>query len=245
MKSKNKIKKPFYKQWWFILIVIVFIISGINDLFDNQTETELVSEYTENILLTADDFRTTTEENITEAPTTTAATIIVEPVTPAPSPEPTEITTTLEPQNEDIELITMNTTAEEYAEENITEAPTTTVAMIIVEPVTPAPSPEPTKPPTIPVVTPNNELSLVAITSPVARNEHATVTVRGLPNTEYTIDVHYPSGVSTADGLEKKKSDADGIVSWTWHIGGRTSQRNHYLIIQGSGASLRVDFTVN
>lgn len=57
----------------------------------------------------------------------------------------------------------------------------------------------------------------------VRRNEVVTITVKGNPNTEYTISVKYKSGhESKANGLGKAMSDADGNVSWTWRIGSRT-----------------------
>ena len=89
-----------------------------------------------------------------------------------------------------------------------------------------------------------SEITFVSMTTPVGKNEDATVTVQGLPNTEYDITVYYPSGISTAEGLEKKRSDADGNVSWTWRIGGNTSLQTHYLTITGGNSAITVYFTV-
>ena len=76
------------------------------------------------------------------------------------------------------------------------------------------------------------------------RNEYATVSIVGKPNTKYTITVYYKSGASTAEGLEPKTSDANGNVSWTWKIGGRTSPGTYRLVIAGGGESIERQFTV-
>ena len=81
----------------------------------------------------------------------------------------------------------------------------------------------------------DESLKLMHITSPVSRNETAEVTICGKPDTKYTIEVHYPSGVSKAKGLEDKASDAFGYVTWEWKIGGRTSLGEHMVRIIGGG----------
>ena len=90
-------------------------------------------------------------------------------------------------------------------------------------------------------------LQLVYISSPAGRNQNATVIVRGQPYTEYSIVVMYLTR-ATAQGVtgenERKMSDSEGYVSWTWLVGGRTSQQWHYLTISGGGETLRVNFEV-
>jgi len=114
-------------------------------------------------------------------------------------------------------------------------------------PVTPATTVTPT-PAVTSVPASSGELSLLSITSPVSHNETATVKVQGKPNTPYTIDVHYPSGISSAEGVsgsdKTKTSDSNGVVSWSWTIGSQTSKQTHYLIVSGAGQSLRVEFEV-
>lgn len=67
------------------------------------------------------------------------------------------------------------------------------------------------------------EVKLVSVTSPIDAGEIQTLTIIGKPDTEYVIHVIYKSSVSKADGLEKKKSDANGNVSWTWKVGTNTA----------------------
>ena len=67
------------------------------------------------------------------------------------------------------------------------------------------------------------EVKLVSVISPIDAGEIQTLTIKGKPDTEYVIHVIYKSSVSKADGLEKKKSDANGNVSWTWKVGTNTA----------------------
>ena len=63
-----------------------------------------------------------------------------------------------------------------------------------------------------------SNISLVSLTSPVSRGNNATISIKGLPNTAYDIDVMYSSGASKASGLEDKTSDSEGNVSWTFKV---------------------------
>lgn len=110
----------------------------------------------------------------------------------------------------------------------------------------PAPETEPPAIPTEPEIVepePETVLKLVFVTSPVNRNEKATLTIIGKPNTEYKISVYYSTTVSTASGLEKKTSDADGNVSWTWKVGGKTNAGEHRIVISGGDEKIETTFT--
>lgn len=78
----------------------------------------------------------------------------------------------------------------------------------------------------------------------VLRNEDAHVTILGTPGVEYDIDVHYSSGESTAKGLENKVADETGIVTWVWHVGGRTAAGTFRIVITGGGVTQTIYFTV-
>lgn len=88
-------------------------------------------------------------------------------------------------------------------------------------------------------------LRIVSVTSPASRNEMATLTIVGKPNTEYDINVYYSSGASTADGLENKVSDANGNVSWTWKVGGSTNPGEKRIVVSGGGEKVETTFIVN
>lgn len=145
--------------------------------------------------------------------------------------------------------------------QSLTPSPSTTpssdtntskaAALAPIPTTTPAPSPVSTPSATInpsssktPEPKKESKLELISITSPIDRNETATIKVKGSPNTEYDIDVFYSSSESSADGLENKTSDKDGYVSWSWKIGGKTKEGEHHLVVKGSSETLKVKFTV-
>lgn len=102
-----------------------------------------------------------------------------------------------------------------------------------------------TQPPTEPATQPANEgITFVSWPQTISRNETGTVTIKGKPNTSYTITVYYKSGPSTADGLEAKTSDGNGYVTWNWKIGGRTSFGTFKIVVSGGGDSQSVTFSI-
>ena len=110
-------------------------------------------------------------------------------------------------------------------------------------PATEPTEPEPTSPPaTEPEETEN--LQILSWPETIGRNETGTVKIKGKANTEYTITVYYKSGPSTAKGLEAKTSDADGYVSWSWKVGGRTTPGTYKIVVEGGGEKVTVEFTV-
>ena len=66
--------------------------------------------------------------------------------------------------------------------------------------------------------TTSSNINLVSLDSPVSKGSDVTVSIKGLPNTTYDIDVIYSSGASKASGLEDKISDSEGNVSWTFKV---------------------------
>lgn len=88
------------------------------------------------------------------------------------------------------------------------------------------------------------EISLVSITPPISAGSTASITVQGEPDTDYSITVMYSSGPSSADGLETKTSDSDGIVSWSWKIGARTKEGTYRISISGGGKSFSTSIEI-
>ncbi len=66
--------------------------------------------------------------------------------------------------------------------------------------------------------TTSSNINLVSLDSPISKESDVTVSIKGLPNTTYDIDVIYSSGASKARGLEDKTSDSEGNVSWTFKV---------------------------
>lgn len=129
---------------------------------------------------------------------------------------------------------TVETTAEETTEEETTVQPTTKEKR--TEPPTEKPAQAPTEAPT-PIVFTN-------YTNVVEAGSNAFVTIQGKPNTEYDIIVTYDSTTSTAQGLENKVSDDNGIVTWEWKVGTNTALGVHSITVRGGGQSGSVTFEV-
>ena len=150
--------------------------------------------------------------------------------------------------NREIESIqTDEPTEAQPATQTPTEAPTATPTPM----PTPTKTPKPTATPTpIPTATPKTVTRWMGITildysDTVSRGSYAYIKIQGAPNTEYDCEVEYKSGMSTADGLGTKQSDGNGIVSWKWKVGSRTSlDYTPTIYIDGGGDSISVDFEV-
>ena len=134
-----------------------------------------------------------------------------------------------------------------------TESPTPTATPTQAPTLTPKPTPtatpKPTKTPK-PTPTPKPVTRSVGITiidysDTVGRGEYAYIKIQGAPNTDYDCEVEYKSGMSTAQGLGVKQSDANGNVAWKWKVGSRTSlDYTPTIYIDGGGDSISVDFEV-
>ena len=66
-------------------------------------------------------------------------------------------------------------------------------------------------------------VALVSITSPVNHGNPASIAIKTAPGAACQITVTYKSGRSKAKGLIPKTSDGQGMVSWTWLVGSRTT----------------------
>lgn len=119
-----------------------------------------------------------------------------------------------------------------------TEAPTAPTSAAPTAPTSAAP----TAPTTAP--DPGSGFTVLEFPYTIGRNVTATVKIQASPNTEYKIQVYYTSGPSEAAGLEPKISDGEGIVSWSWKIGGKTAPGTYRIVISGGGQSREYEFTV-
>lgn len=86
-------------------------------------------------------------------------------------------------------------------------------------------------------------IKLISLTSPVNNGQTAEIKIKGEPNTVYSIGVYYASK-SSAAGLEDKKSDKLGNVSWSWRVGSRTKPGTYKIIISNNNAEFETAFTV-
>jgi hypothetical protein len=58
---------------------------------------------------------------------------------------------------------------------------------------------------------------------PVKPGRKATLVLRTEPGTSVDLSIVYKSGLSQAKHLGSATADASGLVSWTWHVSGRTT----------------------
>jgi hypothetical protein len=87
---------------------------------------------------------------------------------------------------------------------------------------------------------PNLTLNIVSVTSPVNAGAIATLRVITSPEALCEIAVYYKSGLSSAAGLEPKKADAFGNVSWSWKVGTRTTPGNWRIVVISSSGGKTV-----
>lgn len=73
----------------------------------------------------------------------------------------------------------------------------------------------------------------------------ASVSVHSQPNILATIEVDYKSGPSHAKGLEPKKADSSGQVSWSWKVGTNTTPGTYKVIIKDGSQSITKFLTVS
>lgn len=150
----------------------------------------------------------------TETPAEVATPVPAEPATVVPTAVPTE-TPTAVPTAVPTEMPTAVPTPVP------TEAPT--VVPTPLPTATRSPTPTPTVPPPDP--SPELFLDMVALTSPVTRGSEATLEARTLSGARCSLRVTLPSGSVSASGGTGAQPVAggDGVVSWTWRVGGGTT----------------------
>jgi hypothetical protein len=90
----------------------------------------------------------------------------------------------------------------------------------------------------------SNDVTILSIKSPVARNSYETVIAHVPPHTTASIEVDYKSGPSHAQGLEPKTAGDDGIVTWTWKVGGNTTLGTWPVTVTDNGQSAKATFEV-
>jgi len=91
----------------------------------------------------------------------------------------------------------------------------------------------------------NIEIHIVSLTSPVNPGQDATIQIKGIPHTTYSINVYYKSGASKSNDLYPKESDSEGLLEWTWQVGSRTSSGEWKITIESEVDSITTYFKVN
>ncbi len=104
-------------------------------------------------------------------------------------------------------------------------APTTTTPQVT------STSAAPTTAPARSTTTDGLAVSITEFTSPVSPNSQVTLRAKTQPGADCRIAVFYSSGPSEADGLESKKANSNGSVSWTWKVGPKTSPGEYRVVV--------------
>ncbi len=127
--------------------------------------------------------------------------------------------------------------------------------------VTPTPTPVPARPTIKPASTPvpiatkqapkptavpptRRGATVTQVPGTVSKGSYASVTVSTSPGAQCSIEVLYKSGASTAQGLYPKQAGADGLVSWTWKVGTRTTSGTWPIYITCGSQSITTSVTV-
>ena len=87
--------------------------------------------------------------------------------------------------------------------------------------------------------------SIVASALNVSPGDYASITIRTIPSIRATIVVEYESGPSHAAGLAPKTADKQGLITWSWKVGTRTTPGTWPVVVSVVGhPSLRVTLHV-
>jgi len=98
-----------------------------------------------------------------------------------------------------------------------------------------------TQAPTVPVF---SGLEIVSVTSPVSAGAYASLTAKSVPNAACSITVYYKSGASEASGLGPQTADANGMVSWSWKVGNRTTPGTWRIVVTCNQVTQETTFMV-
>lgn len=121
---------------------------------------------------------------------------------------------------------------------------TATYSNFAVVPDSYAPAAQTTNPPAGNISTSKSGITIVDVThNVVSAGETAALTIKGKPNTQYSIEVYYSTKASEAKGLESKASDSTGSVTWTWKVGTNTTPGKHQIKVVGGGETIETSFT--
>ncbi|WP_186438421.1 TadE family protein [Cohnella terricola] len=81
--------------------------------------------------------------------------------------------------------------------------------------------------------------------NPVKPGRKATLVIRTEPGTTVDLSILYKSGLSQAKHLGSAVADESGLISWTWHVSGRTTPGYwNWKVSNGEGGTWEQSFEV-
>ncbi len=73
------------------------------------------------------------------------------------------------------------------------------------------------------IITTKYDARLINYIPTITAGGYSSITLKLEPETNYSIEVEYASGISKAKTLSPKTSRKNGYVSWEWQVGGRVA----------------------
>jgi hypothetical protein len=248
--QNGKVKKPFYKQTWFIVTCVILgigIIANIVNPPDRSAEpvdspASIAASESVPSSSGADIERgeSTLSSSTASLPPESSKPPIVESSQESEPPE-SSAPPVSESSQESEPPVSSEVSEVDVSESSVSEPLESSTPPVDESSVASEPPPESAPAEEAPA----DQEIVVNGSLDFSRNENATVSIVGIPNTQYSIAVYYSSGKSTAAGLEPKTSDASGNVSWTWKIGGKTNPGTYRATITGGGETKEIAFTVS
>lgn len=81
------------------------------------------------------------------------------------------------------------------------------------------------------------KIKVIALTSPVNRGSTASMTIQTTPKATCWVVIHQKFDPGTKQDLVHKAADANGLVKWTWKVGGLTNPGSKPITVTCSGSS--------
>ena len=88
----------------------------------------------------------------------------------------------------------------------------------------------------------NENIELISVSA--KRGKNGQISVRGIPNSKYSIEVYISSGKSKSKDLSDKISDNNGYVSWTWKISSNTKIGKYKIIIKNDSERQEFEYEI-
>lgn len=89
-----------------------------------------------------------------------------------------------------------------------------------------------------------DSVKIVNVSTPAPRNSMVTVTAKVTPHATAQITVNDGKDTNHISGLEARKADANGTVSWSWHIAEKETIGTESVKVTCNGASASTKLSI-
>jgi len=87
-------------------------------------------------------------------------------------------------------------------------------------------------------------ITVLDVKKSVKTGEKGSLSIKGVPDTIYTISAYYNNSLGTTTATNIKRSGNDGKVSWDWDVKRDTLPGTYKLIVTGGGKMITSSYTV-